>query len=147
MPRSGSVKCLNCQQFFIPHPRSKGRQRFCSHQDCQCASKRHSQQQWLSKPENRDYFKGPEHVRRVQQWRRQHPCYSRKQKRRQDTPSPLQEDLIVQPVDMPLVLCDWVVMSCWSTPMLRAVPGTGGLPMMKIASRLLVLTDQRWPET
>ena len=100
MPRSGSVKCLNCHQFFQPHPRSKGRQRFCSHQDCQYASKRHSQQQWLNKPENRDYFSGPENVRRVQMWRLQHPGYSRKQQRKADKPSPLQEGLISQPVDI-----------------------------------------------
>jgi len=100
MPRSGSVKCLNCHQFFQPHPRSKGRQRFCSHQDCQRASKRHSQQQWLSKPENRDYFSGPENVRRVQLWRLQNPGYSRKQQKRADKPSSLQEDLIAQPFDI-----------------------------------------------
>jgi hypothetical protein len=29
----------------------------------------------LGKPDNRDYFRGPENVQRVQQWRAEHPGY------------------------------------------------------------------------
>jgi hypothetical protein len=32
----------------------------------------------LQKPENQDYFRGPDNVRRVQQWRQQHPGYSQR---------------------------------------------------------------------
>jgi hypothetical protein len=39
------------------------------------ASKAASQRKWLDKPENRDYFKGPENIRRVQEWRKQNPGY------------------------------------------------------------------------
>lgn len=99
MPRSGSRKCLSCHAFFRPHPCSKGRQKFCSMPDCQRASKRCSQQQWLSKPENQGYFCGPDHVRRVQLWRQQNPGYSRGGKKRSHTAVVLQDSLIAQPVD------------------------------------------------
>jgi hypothetical protein len=34
------------------------------------ASKLASQHRWLQKPENQDYFSGPQHVSRVQAWRK-----------------------------------------------------------------------------
>ncbi len=100
MPRSGSRKCLNCHAFFQPHPCSKGRQKFCSMPECQRASKRHSQQQWLGKPENQDYFRGPDNVRRVQLWRQQNPSYSQRRNKRNHSPVTLQDPLTVQPVDI-----------------------------------------------
>jgi len=36
------------------------------------------QKRWLNIPENRDYFRGPHNVSRVQEWRKAHPGYSRK---------------------------------------------------------------------
>ena len=47
---------------------------------CRKASKADSQRRWLQKPENRDYFRGPEHVQRVQRWREAHPGYWRRAK-------------------------------------------------------------------
>jgi hypothetical protein len=41
------------------------------------ASKAASQKRWLEKEENRDYFRGPANVIRVQQWRQDHPGYWR----------------------------------------------------------------------
>jgi hypothetical protein len=38
-----------------------------------------NQQSWLSQPENRDYFRGPDNVKRVQQWRAEHPGYGKRQ--------------------------------------------------------------------
>lgn len=111
-------KCLNCKEKFFPDPRSADRQRYCSAPECKCAAKRARQQKWLNKPENQDYFKGPDQVARVQHWRKDHPGYWRKNSGRDDalqddcTPQPtgnqqdnpdggfdaLQDDLLTQPV-------------------------------------------------
>jgi hypothetical protein len=48
---------------------------------CKAASKKASQVQWLAKPENQDYHRGPAAVARVQAWRRAHPGYSRRKER------------------------------------------------------------------
>ena len=68
-------KCCHCKQLFHPEPRSRKAQKYCSKPNCRAASKRHSQQKWLSKPENRTYFQGPEHVLRVRLWRAKNPSY------------------------------------------------------------------------
>ena len=96
MPCSGTRKCLHCQIFFKPDPRSKGRQTFCSLSDCQHASKKASQKKWLQKPQNKNYFRGPENVQRVQLWRDKNPGYSKKPPSAPGTPKPLQETLIAQ---------------------------------------------------
>lgn len=59
----------------MPDYRNRGRQKYCSAAECQSVSKRRSQERWLTRPENRDYFRGAENVRRVQQWRAEHPGY------------------------------------------------------------------------
>ena len=69
-------KCKHCQTFFDPHPRSAGRQRYCSQPECHQASKAASQRRWLHKPANRAYFTGPTQVERVRQWRQAHPGHS-----------------------------------------------------------------------
>jgi hypothetical protein len=71
-------KCKNCRTFFYPDPRNAKRQKFCGKPDCRKASKRKSQRKWLNKPENKDYFRGPENIQRVQQWRAEHPRYWRR---------------------------------------------------------------------
>ena len=68
-------RCKNCQNLFIPDPRHLKRQRFCEKPECKVASKKHSQQKWLDKPKNQDYFSGPENVARVQDWRQSNPGY------------------------------------------------------------------------
>jgi hypothetical protein len=60
------------------------------------ASKKASQQDWLGKPENRDYFCGAQHVNRVQAWREKHPEYGRK---RPLSAEPLQEMIMGQSID------------------------------------------------
>ena len=87
-------KCLNCGKLFLPDPRNTKRQRYCCEPDCRKAAKADSQRRWLMKPENRDYFKGPEHVLRVQRWRKKHPGYWRKRKTKVNA---LQESLIEKP--------------------------------------------------
>ena len=71
-------KCLCCQELFRPDPRNLRHQRYCSKPHCRKASKAASQQRWLSKKQNRDYFRGAAHVQRVQAWRREHPGYWRR---------------------------------------------------------------------
>jgi hypothetical protein len=71
-------KCANCHQPFRPDPRNAWHQRFCQADACRAASKAASQQRWLAKPENRDYFRGPDNVARVRTWREAHPGYARR---------------------------------------------------------------------
>ena len=78
-PHAPRCKCLHCKKIFVPDYRNRGRQKFCSTPECQAASKQASQRQWLSKPGNRDYFRGPENVQRVQDWRAEHPGYWKRQ--------------------------------------------------------------------
>ncbi|MBW2219682.1 MAG: hypothetical protein JRF40_09375 [Deltaproteobacteria bacterium] len=68
-------RCRNCKRLFIPDYRNRKRQKYCKRAECRKASKAASQKQWVNKPENRNYFLGPEHVQRVQEWRKQHPGY------------------------------------------------------------------------
>ena len=56
-------KCCNCNRFFKPDPRNAKRQRYCCKPECRKASKSASQRRWLRKPENRDYFRGPDNVK------------------------------------------------------------------------------------
>ena len=44
---------------------------------CRRVSKAASQARWLGRPKNRDYFRGPENVARVQAWRAADPGYGR----------------------------------------------------------------------
>jgi len=83
-------KCRNCRQFFRPDPRNAGRQKYCSRPECRKASKAASQRKWLEKPENRNYFRSPDNVKRVQEWRRRNPGYWRKPP---DVKKPLQDSL------------------------------------------------------
>ena len=72
-------KCLCCREFFAPDYRNRHHQVFCSKSTCRAASKRASQQRWLRQPANRNYFRSPENVQRVQAWRRVHPNRSKSQ--------------------------------------------------------------------
>jgi hypothetical protein len=90
-------KCCNCNKLFRPDPRNINRQKYCRQPKCRKVSKAASQQRWLQKPENQDYFRGPENVERVQQWREANPGYwQSKRKNKQDA---LQDPLISQPTE------------------------------------------------
>ena len=97
MPRVKRKRCRNCNRLFIPDHRNRDRQNYCRLPECRDASKAASQQKWLDKPENQDYFKGPENVKRVQRWRKDNPGYS-KRKSKID-PEPLQDPLNRQHAD------------------------------------------------
>lgn len=71
-------KCKHCKKLFYPDPRNRTRQKYCSEPECRAASKKASQQRWFQKPENQDYFRCPENVIRVQQWRSENPGYRAK---------------------------------------------------------------------
>ena len=90
-------KCRHCRRLFVPDARNKGRQRYCSQPACQKASKNASQKRWLAKPENKNYFRNPAHVLRVQEWRKQNPGYW--QRGRPKPKNALQEALNGQPVE------------------------------------------------
>jgi hypothetical protein len=78
MKKKGVLKCKHCRQLFLPDYRNRGRQEYCNKPGCREVHKKESQRRWLAKPENRNYFKGPENVNRVRQWRKAHPRYWRK---------------------------------------------------------------------
>ena len=69
-------KCRNCRELFHPDHRNRKKQKYCSEEKCQAASKKASNDRWRRKKENRDYFSGPQQVARVQEWRKLNPGYS-----------------------------------------------------------------------
>ena len=78
MPHAELPKCLCCKELFRVDPRNARHQKYCSEPGCRKASKAASRGAWLAKPENQDYFRGPENVLRVQAWRAAHPDYWRR---------------------------------------------------------------------
>ena len=75
MGRLRRRKCRNCRELFIPDHRNQNKQRYCSKPQCKKASKSASQKKWLAQEDNKNYFRGPEHVQRVQRWRTRNPGY------------------------------------------------------------------------
>jgi hypothetical protein len=71
-------KCLCCQEFYLPDHRNLRHQRYCCKPACRKESKAQSQRRWLQRPENQNYFWGPENSQRVKDWRKRHPGYWRK---------------------------------------------------------------------
>lgn len=80
-------RCRCCGQLFTRDPRARSQQ-YCAEPNCRSASKKASQQRWLAKPENQDYFRGAQHVHRVRAWRAAQPANTLK---RAITRQPLQE--------------------------------------------------------
>lgn len=94
----GSIKrkkCLNCSCLYIPDHRNRNRQKYCEKPDCRKVSKTKSQKKWFDKQENKNYFQGPENVKRVQEWRKENPGYWKRLKK----PVALQDSLKTQPSD------------------------------------------------
>jgi len=81
---------------FTPDYRNRWHQKFCPEPACRQASKAQSQRRWLQKPANRQYFRDPENVQRVQAWRKAHPGYWKRAKK---TAPALQDVCSSQPVD------------------------------------------------
>ncbi|WP_146164871.1 hypothetical protein [Desulfonatronum sp. SC1] len=118
--RTNKSVCEFCDIEFTPSYRNGSRQRFCCKTpECRAASKAASQKAWLSKPENQEYFRGPEQVKRVLDWRRkkkaaampapepqkevlQDDCSDNHPQKQADSPPPpprvLQDDWMQHPV-------------------------------------------------
>ena len=92
-------KCLCCEELFRPDPRNLRHQRYCSRPACRSASHKASQHRWLTRPDNRNYFRGPEHVARVQAWRQTRPGYWRRTEG--NSPAALQDDSLTQVIETP----------------------------------------------
>ena len=96
MTKKKRRRCLHCRHLFHRNARTRTQQRFCSALACRAASKKASQQRWLRKPENQDYFRGEQHVSRVQAWREKHREYGAKEPLNAES---LQEMIMGQVVD------------------------------------------------
>ena len=81
MKRRRRRKCPHCGQLYLPDPRNRHHQIYCSAPECQQARQRAGQARWRRRPENRNYFRGPAEVERVRAWRKAHPGYWRRQRR------------------------------------------------------------------
>jgi len=88
-------KCRHCRRLFEPDHRNRKKQNYCRKTLCKKASKKTSQKKWLSKPENKDYFRNPDNVDRVQKWREDNPEYWKRTKRS----TALQDLLTAQPFE------------------------------------------------
>ena len=82
MHPAGQRKCPHCEEFFLPDARNRQRQHYCAKPACRRASKAASQRRWLSRPENADYFRGPDNAARVRAWQAAHPGYGKKRRPR-----------------------------------------------------------------
>lgn len=91
-------KCLHCNVLFLPDPRNRKRQCYCSAQACRKASKAASQRRWAAKSVNQTYHCGPAAVERVRSWRAAHPGYWRKKPPPPD--DALQDDCPTHPADV-----------------------------------------------
>lgn len=95
MVRLRKRKCRCCKDFFVPDYRPVRRQKYCGKDECRRASKAASQNRWLRKPENRDYFRGPEHVERKRRWRVENPERARQRSAKTEN---VPQDLMVPQV-------------------------------------------------
>jgi len=95
MRKTKKKKCCHCRCLFVPDHRNQEKQKYCQKGPCRKASKKASQKKWLSKPENEDYFRSPDNVERVQEWRERTPEYWKRTKH----PTTLQDLLIVQHIE------------------------------------------------
>ena len=94
--RINKRKCRVCKEYYFPDFRNVRHQKTCSKAECRTARCAASQRKWSRKPENRDYWKGANHVKRVQLWRKQNPGY-RAQTKPRKRPSLLQDDCFPEP--------------------------------------------------
>lgn len=91
-------RCLCCRDLFVPDPRNCNRQRFCSAELCQAASKALSQKRWSAKTANKGYWRDSKEVERVRTWRKAHPQYWKRTGKSEALA--LQETCTAQPVAM-----------------------------------------------
>lgn len=92
-------KCKHCGKLFSPDYRNRKRQEYCSETPCRRASKAAAQRRWSRKPENQDYFRGPDSCERVRRWRAANPGYWRRSGKGQKSTNALQDDCKAQVVE------------------------------------------------
>src|SRR5437762_13493183 len=95
MKASAKRKCLCCGELYLPDHRNVRHQCYCSKPACRKESKAKRQRHWHQRPENGNYFGGPENRQRVKDWRKRNPGYWRK--KTSSTHKPLQEVFQTQP--------------------------------------------------
>ena len=77
--KSGSKRrkrCPNCSILFYPHPRSKGKQRFCSKKACQTKRQRLNEGTWLERNPECLHYKREQ----TREWFKAHSTYSSKRR-------------------------------------------------------------------
>ncbi len=84
-PQNHRRKCCDCRELFAPDYRNSHHQKYCTKPACHQVSKQVSQRRWAHKAENREYFRGVNHVQRVQAWRKAHPGYWKKRHKVSDS--------------------------------------------------------------
>ena len=77
MAKTRRRKCMCCKINFEVDVRNRGRQKYCPKESCRAAGKAARQRRWLSKPENRNYFREADNAARAREWKRRHPGYWR----------------------------------------------------------------------
>ena len=98
MVRGRRRKCRHCGKLYSPDPRNRWHQRYCSEPACQAASKAASQGRWSRSRRGRGYFRGRANVLRVQAWRKAHPGYWRRVRKRAGKAVALQDDCRPEPL-------------------------------------------------
>ena len=87
------IPCRKCNELFIPDARNRHHQQYCNKPECRTASKRAAQQRWLQSAKGAGYFSGDDNKRRVRQWRKEHPGYSKRKKVQPAAPPVALQDL------------------------------------------------------
>ena len=82
MKPSGRRKCVSCKKLFVPEARNRRHQLCCGKASCRQVRKAASDRRWRGKPENREYWSGPENAARVRAWQKAHPGYWKERKKR-----------------------------------------------------------------
>jgi len=87
--------CRHCKELYLPDYRNRYHQRYRSKPACRLASKKAFQRRWLNSDKGAGYFKGLRNVGHVQQWRKAHPGYWKRN--RSTRKNALQENCFSQP--------------------------------------------------
>ncbi len=78
----GRRKCVSCKKLFVPDARNRRHQRCCGEPSCRRERKAESDRRWRTKPENREYWSGPENAARARAWQKAHPGYWKRRKKK-----------------------------------------------------------------
>lgn len=70
--------CCICHNLFTPSKYASARQVVCGRACCRKAAKKERQAKWAAR--NEGYFRGPENLERVREWRRKNPGWRERQK-------------------------------------------------------------------